>query len=278
MDPVADLLSTAIMNNGPDPTTTQETWKARVERLRVKSSIRNTLDLRVRAMKAGKKYFTATNTQTNDDPNYYDLQQLWSNNSFRRNIEQAAELTSEPSPWSNYNFEVAPKDPSWLKHEMISAQDIATGDIIGFCEIAMLSRPSSSSSSSFQTTISSPPENDNNIDFQYGDDYDDEISNDIDFCAPTEQYAPTIANLVVSPSWRGRGVGKGLLKSAERIVQRKWNCGELGLYVENSNLRAMKLYVRSGYNKVPLVSINNNSPKQDFHSFPSQCYMSKSLL
>ena len=259
VDPVADLLSTAITGNSEDT----KNWKARVERLRVKSSIRNTLDLRVRAMEEGKKHLTqsvaasakgAVSSLEENDPDY--LQQLWSNDSFRRNIQQAAELSSEPHPWENHNFALAPKDPCWLRHEMISAQDITTGEIIGFCEIAMLLCPS----------LSSPPEDDSSIDFQYGDDHEDEDVTE--FC--TLECAPTIANLVVSPTWRRRGVAKGLIKTAERIVARKWQCDELGLYVEKTNKSAMDLYARSGY------EVTSSSKEQDSGS--SKWYMSKPIL
>ena len=79
---------------------------------------------------------------------------------FRKKVEQAAELSNEPHPWADHDFALAPKDPTWLRHEMITAEDIETGKIIGFCEIAMLICPSEDEGSS--------------LDFAYGDDYEDE--------------------------------------------------------------------------------------------------------
>ena len=268
LDPIADLLSMAISGE----TMEAENWKARVERLRLQSSIRHLLDLRVRAMEEGKHYFrqqqqqqqqqsmtatTTTTTTTND--HYISLQELWvRSDSFRHKIEQAAELSSEPHPWEHHDFNYAPEDPYWLRHEMILAQDIVTGEIIGFCEIAMLLSPPSKASQD---------DDGNNIDFPYAEDY----FNPGDLYGSSVECAPTIANLVVSPTWRRRGVAKGLMKSAERIVARKWKCSELGLYVEKANQRAKELYARTGYEVVP------SFVDEKYHT-ATKWYMSKSLL
>ena len=131
---------------------------------------------------------------------------------------------------------------------MILAQDIVTGEVIGFCEIAMLLRPISS-----QPNIVWQPKDDaysNNIDLPYAGylfQHENEGADNSRSTNSHVQCVPTIANLVVSPAWRRRGVAKGLIKSAERIVARKWNCSELGLYVEKANQRAKELYSRTGY-------------------------------
>ena len=258
LDPIADLLSTAISGE----TAETENWKARVERLRLQSSIRHMLDLRVRAMEEGKQYFQQQQQQQSiaaarTDDHYFSLQELWfQSDSFRSKIEQAAELSSEPHPWEHHDFNYAPEDPYWLRHEMILAQDIVTGEIIGFCEIAMLLSPPKASK-----------DNDNNIDFPYADDH---FNHDEDQYGSVE-CAPTIANLVVSPTWRRRGVAKGLIKSAERIVARKWKCNELGLYVEKENQRAKELYARTGYEVTP-------SFLKEVDYTATKWYMTKPLL
>ena len=63
-------------------------------------------------------------------------------------------------------------------------------------------------------------------------------------------------------------MAKGLVKSAERFVQRKWKCDELGLYVEKRNLKAMNLYSAVGY------QVKSSLNEQDQ---PSKWYMSKHL-
>jgi len=256
LEPVADLLSSAITGNNADTTN----WKARMERLRVKSSLQNTLHHRIQALEEGKKHLSQSigttygegiSLQIMKDPHH--LWYLWSQESFRKRIQQAAEVSTEPHPWGNHDFELAPTDPRWLRHEMITAQDVESGEIIGFCEIAMLLCP--------PPTVASAEDNyNNNMDFTDGDNY---YNNNHAFDCCSVDCAPTIANLVVAKHYRRRGIAKGLVKSAERIVARKWQCDELGLYVEKENSRAMDLYYRTGYD-VKAVS-------------GSKWYMSKAL-
>jgi len=252
IDAVADLLSSAISGDLTSCASNRKndnTFRMRVERLRTKSSLRTTLDLRMRAMEEGKKQLAQQTTtqanQHNDDDDRAQqqvLQHLWSTkHSFRRKIKQAAEVSNEPHPWQHHNFDVVPpNDSCWLRHEMISAQDITTGNIIGFCEIAMLHCPPSTVTKA--ATEMGPPD-----------------------------VAPTIANLIVSPTWRRKGVARGLIKSAERIVQRKWKCDRLGLYVERNNGKAMDLYMRSGYEVTTWSSLHAADASS------TRWYMNKSL-
>lgn len=252
LEQISDLLSTAI--TGSD---NNDNWKARVERLRVKESIKTTLNLRVRAIEEGKKYLSDRTKVTIgglslkvNDPDH--LRYLWTKDSFRNKVEQAVELTSEPTPWEHHNFALAPDDPCWLRHEMITAEDIQTNTIVGFCEIATLLCP----------PLTQPKNADgSSLDHTYGDDYNESEIFSL-------ECAPTIANLVVSPAWRRRGVAKGLVKSAERFVQRKWGCDELGLYVEKRNQRALHLYTNVGY------KVKSSLRDQDQ---PDKWYMSKQL-
>ncbi|CAB9507561.1 FR47-like protein [Seminavis robusta] len=243
VEPVADLLSSAITGDASG-------FKARVERLRIKSSVETTLDLRVRAIQEGKQHLsqavaTPPGEAINEKSDH--LRFLWSNESFRNKIAQAAELSSEPHPWGYHNFAMAPKDPNWLRHEMITAECTRTGAIVGFCEIAMLLSPP-------QTA---PPQS-------YGDSGGGNEEEEY----YTTRCLPTIANLVVSPEWRRRGIAKGLIRSAERVVERKWKSDELGLYVEKRNTKAIYLYSNAGFQVQASLQEEDN---------PDKWYMCKEL-
>lgn len=236
LEPISELLSTAIA--GEDTTN----WRVKMERLRIKASLKSRLDMRIRALEEAKKQLSRTVQMTEGTlsvelGNADHLRYLWSNDSFRNKVRHAALQTSEPTPWEHHNFALAPEDPGWLRHEMIKAEDVDTGSVVGFVEIATLRCPA----------------------FDQPDESGKEFF---------MECAPTIANLVVSPNWRGRGVAKGLVKSAERLVQRKWKCNELGLYVEKRNQRALNLYSKAGYQVV--ASIHEEDQ-------PHKWYMSKVL-
>lgn len=243
VDDVSDLLASALIEN-----TGVANFQKKIEQLRIKSALQSNLDLRVRAMAEGKRFFDQRigNNENSfarelEDPNH--LRYLWSNDSFRIKVQQAAEQSNEPHPWEYHNFAMIPENPHWLRHAALAAENIDSGELIGFCEIAMLLCPTGK-----QTE-------DDGLKLDYADDYEED-------CCSLD-CSPTIANLVVSPSWRGCGVAFSLLKSAERLIQRGWKCGELCLYVEKNNQRAIRLYLRAGFQ---MKSVRDD-----------KLYMSKSL-
>lgn len=69
---------------------------------------------------------------------------------------------------------------------------------------------------------------------------------------------PVLANLVVDPSLRGRGVGRSLVAKVEDIV-RGWGEKRLYLKVEEANEPAIRLYKRLGY-RVTLVEQESEIP------------------
>lgn len=60
------------------------------------------------------------------------------------------------------------------------------------------------------------------------------------------KYAPLMSNLVVSRSYRGKGIAQKLVKQVEELCQ-DWGYDECYLYVEKRNIPAIKLYQKMGY-------------------------------
>jgi ribosomal protein S18 acetylase RimI-like enzyme len=141
------------------------------------------------------------------------LRYLWlsKHEAWHNQIEKAIRNTAEPTVWQQHeHFSLAPQHFSWLWHLQISAID-DDEQAVGFCEVAMLLDPTSSTRRCF---------------------------------------APAIANLAVSDQYRRRGIATRLMQSAEQFVRRKWRSDEpfhLGLYVEKSNTAALQLYRKMGY-------------------------------
>jgi ribosomal protein S18 acetylase RimI-like enzyme len=111
--------------------------------------------------------------------------------------------------------------------------DASTGTVVGFCEVAMLSRPSES----------------------------DE-----------QAYAPTIMNLATSPEYRRQGIATRLMQSASRFVHQKWEFGELSVYVEVENKAAIALYQTMGYGQAQQVERDSSSQLYMAKPFVSSLY------
>lgn len=189
----------------------QWNWKTSMEVLRNKVDMQNLLASRYGAIKEGKR--AATRVPLDDSITDSDkMRLLWSHDAFRRKLKKAATLAKEPHLWKQCDFSVAPQDPNTLRHAMITAEDVITGSIVGFCEIAMLALPSSSQ---------------------------DELT--------SVAVAPTIANLASSSKHRRRGIASSLLKSAKEYVQRQWSSDEIALYVDSANEGAISLYSKHGF-------------------------------
>ena len=61
------------------------------------------------------------------------------------------------------------------------------------------------------------------------------------------KYAPTILNLVVSPSHRRLGLASRLLSFAQKYTRAKLRRQDLGLYVHPENHSAVNLYTSKGF-------------------------------
>jgi ribosomal protein S18 acetylase RimI-like enzyme len=227
---IATMLSTAAIKG---PESGLWNWKINMDRLWAKADIEALLRPRFEAIQEGRKTL-AKLSQLNlknmvDDQDQTRLQLLWGNDRFRRSILKASRDTGEPNVWQTHNFALAPKDASWLYHLQITAEDAATGQVVGFVEVAMLSNPVDS-----RRKIESS-ENDNDSDANIDD----------DSCSLV--YSPAITNLAVSEDYRRRGIATRLLQTAARFARQEWKAEDFGLYVEQANSAAIALYQRNGY-------------------------------
>lgn len=57
---------------------------------------------------------------------------------------------------------------------------------------------------------------------------------------------PYVCNLVVEPKERNKGIGKAMLYACEQQAK-EWNASNLYLKVRNTNIRAIEMYTRLGY-------------------------------
>jgi ribosomal protein S18 acetylase RimI-like enzyme len=239
---IANILTHALIEEEQDKTVPQKNHR-RVSPFNFKfkstvSGVTSLLQSRIDSIKIGKKFLTEGSTSSLESPPLTEadqLRMLWSNDKFRSNIENAASLSNEPHIWKDHNFMCAPQSFDWLFHKMITAENTLTGEIVGFCEIAMLSKPSLDDDDCTTTTTM-----DHGLTIQ---DVEDECSiRDVDA-------VPTIINFITSPEYRRRGVGSSIVNSALKYVHTTWPGAEttMALYVEEDNTNAINMYKRLGF-------------------------------
>lgn len=66
----------------------------------------------------------------------------------------------------------------------------------------------------------------------------------------TRDLQPYLSNLCVSENYRGRGIGRELLRCAEDIAIARWGYSRMYLHVDNDNILALEMYKRAGYEDV----------------------------
>merc|ERR1712224_60712 len=117
-------------------------FRLNMDILRAKAGYGPSLHARWQAIREGTKMADSFD-MTLDDPN--NLRMIWNNDAFRIKIKKAASLSDEQHVWSRHNFDLAPTFARWLQHKMFSVEDVLSGEVVGFCEVAMLEDPTSSS-------------------------------------------------------------------------------------------------------------------------------------
>jgi ribosomal protein S18 acetylase RimI-like enzyme len=236
---IANILTHALLEEEQDKTK-ENKKNRRVSPFNFKfkstvSGVTSLLQSRMDATKTGKKILMEGHSSSLESPptEADQLRMLWSNDKFRTNIEKAASLSNEPHIWKDHNFMCAPQNFDWLYHKMITAENTITGEIVGFCEIAMLSKPLQDDDDGTTTTTT--------MDGLTIQDVEDECSiRDVDA-------VPTIINFITSPEYRRRGVGSSIVNSALKYVHKTSPGETMALYVEKDNTNAINMYKRLGF-------------------------------
>lgn len=184
-------------------------FRRRMDFLKTKDGVKKILSSRLKAIRVGETIMEECSLHFEEDvlTESQKLRYLWSNESFLNCMERAAKLSKEPHVWNQYNFACAPKSSEWLRHKMFAAEDRISGNVLGFCEIAMLHDPLSEE--------------------------------------PTAR--PTLVNLVVNPEFRRLGVASKIIQSAQTFVERQWLSSTLNLFVNSDNQAAVSLYRHLGF-------------------------------
>jgi ribosomal protein S18 acetylase RimI-like enzyme len=228
---LAEMLATAAMplRNGG--------FRAKMQHLWARSDIEQLLNVRLQAMREGKKQLQKCESilqpsSSSDDEGVVPrerLSVLWQSDSFRKLVSKASADTGEDNVWRHHNLAIPPNSETWVQHAQLTAT--ISGTIVGFCEIAMLANPVATSPCCCS---------------------DGETSTDTSYVTTKQQqFSPAIMNLCVDSHFRRQGIASRLLKSAERLVRRQWKsesfCLAIGLYVERNNEAAVALYKSLGY-------------------------------
>lgn len=240
LDSVSSLLAQASIKLVENQSSLN--WNTAMERLKAKSSLYTQLNHRLNTIIEGNHAMVEVCDIVEEDGviinSPTNCRMVWSQEKFRSSLERAVKAAIERNVWDTHNFALVPDSLTMFQHTMITAEDTETGDIVGFCEVAMLPRP---------TKTSSYP----NVSEEMRDEKD--------------VHAPSIVNLVISPNHRRRGIGSSLIRTLNRYVRSQWepqsrskptSLHTLGLYVESDNGAAIALYTKEGF--MPFSRLDND--------------------
>ena len=277
------------------PSKQTHNWNDGMKRLRAKSDLTRQLFHRLAALEAGRDTATRLKKQyalLPDDGDYscslsddYDAcRQLWMNGNFRSKVQTAVAHSQENNAWNFHNFDLSPSI-ELLNHVMMSVVDLSSGEVVGFCEVALLPCPSIDSLcvvydgtfgtrqlqfakyAELGTQYDTP-----GITHSHAYDFSSHVTQMInkettwsygEHCSHHDEevgsimFAPAIVNLVTSPSHRRMGIASRVLKFASRFTRTKWrnSCHDecsigLGLYVHPENELALRLYAKEGFSRI----------------------------
>lgn len=217
---IAELLAAAVVSDNGG----SSSWRKRMDQLFAKADIEALLKGRLFAMREGKAAWEKISQVYAGESEEDRLKVMWATSErFRNLVEKASQDTGEENLWQTHNFVLTPPDFNWFNHLQITAEDVTTGKVVGFCEVAMISNPAEDDTCRITTAT---------VD-------DDEHSE--------RHFSPGITNLATAPTYRRQGIATRLLKHTERYVKRYWKAERMGLYVEKANSAAMSLYTKFGY-------------------------------
>ena len=109
-------------------------WNDNMKRLRSKSLLQMQLTHRLAAVEEGRK--TTKQHMKEYSIDLYDMcSLLWANDNFRSKVKNAVSNSQETNAWTTHDFDLTPSS-EMLNHVMMSVEDLSTGDIAGFCEVA----------------------------------------------------------------------------------------------------------------------------------------------
>lgn len=224
---IAEMLASAVVRDRADVGVTGA-WRHRMNQLFAKADIESLLRGRLYAIEEGESSWKRICELYADETEENRVKVFWSTNErFRVLVEKASSNTGEDNLWKRHNFYLTPGDVNWFNHLQLTAVDVTTGTVAGFCEVAMLSNPAKDGTCSVTTAT---------VDSDDGDDAEEDRS-----------FSPGITNLVTAQAYRRQGIASGLLQLTERYVRRYWKGEYINLYVEKTNDAAMSLYSSLGY-------------------------------
>ena len=173
-----------------------------------------------------------------DNSNNNHMRNLLSvNDEFKAIIQKAVSFASEPNAWEECNLDLT----TTLHHVMVTIEEPISKSIVGFCEIGYVKAEGgrvSVSDSSLDVPTPLPDINNEEMILKKS-------------CKNTRiNYAPTILNLVVSPSYRRLGLASRLVNFAQKYTRAKLRRQDLGLYVHPENHSAVNLYTSKGFEVV----------------------------
>ena len=274
------------------PSKQTRNWNDGMKRLRIKSVLTRQLYHRLAALDAGRDTASRLKEQYTlppDDGDYlcslsddYDAcHQLWKNGNFRSKVQTAVAHSQENNAWEVHNFDLAPSI-DLLNHVMMSVVDLSSGEVVGFCEVALLPCPSVDTPcvaydgtsrtrhlQFAQDTVLGTQDDTPGITYLHACKYSSHVTQ----MCNTEttwsygehsshhdeelMFAPAIVNLVTSQSHRRMGMASRVLKFASRFTTTKWRSSRhdkfsmgLGLYVRPENESALRLYTKEGFSRI----------------------------